>query len=59
MAAPPEVFEFRPPDADAVLAALGVGILQSAGKPYRLSDVAQAHADLQEGRSSGSLYLVP
>ena len=45
--------------ADAVLAALGDGILQSAGKPYRLSDVAQAHADLQEGRSSGSLYLVP
>ena len=45
--------------ADAVLAALRDGILQSAGKPYLLSDVAQAHADLQEGRSSGSLYLVP
>ena len=45
--------------AEAVLAALQEGILQSVGKPYRLGDVAQAHADLENGRSTGSLYLVP
>jgi NADPH2:quinone reductase len=45
--------------ADAVLSAVQEGILQSAGKAYRLSEVAQAHADLEGGRSSGSLYLVP
>jgi len=45
--------------AEAVLAALQSGILRATGKPYRLSDAAQAHADLEGGRSSGSLYLVP
>jgi NADPH2:quinone reductase len=45
--------------ADAVLSAVREGILRSAGKAYRLSDAAQAHADLEAGRSSGSLYLVP
>jgi NADPH2:quinone reductase len=45
--------------AEAVLSALRDGILQAAGKPYRLRDAAQAHADLEGGRSSGSLYLVP
>jgi NADPH2:quinone reductase len=45
--------------ADAVLSAVQEGILQSAGKAYRLSEVAQAHTDLEGGRSSGSLYLVP
>ena len=43
----------------AVLAALQERVLQATGKPYRLSDAAQAHADLEAGRSSGSLYLVP
>jgi len=45
--------------ADAVLAAAQQGILRSQGKAYRLGDVAQAHADLEDGRSTGSLYLVP
>ena len=45
--------------ADAVLSALQEGILHSAGKAYRLSDAAQAHADLEGGRTSSSLYLVP
>jgi NADPH:quinone reductase len=45
--------------ADAVLSAVQEGILHSAGKAYRLSDAAQAHADLEGGRTSGSLYLVP
>jgi NADPH:quinone reductase len=35
------------------------GILRATGTPYRLSDAVQAHADLEAGRSSGSLYLVP
>jgi len=45
--------------ADAALTALRDGILQASGTPYRLRDVARAHADLEAGRSSGSLYLVP
>ena len=45
--------------ADAVVSALRDGILRAAGKAYRLSDAAQAHADLEGGRSSGSLYLIP
>jgi NADPH:quinone reductase len=45
--------------AGAVLSALRDGILLSAGKPYGLGDAAQAHVDLEGGRSSGSLYLVP
>ncbi|HET6839356.1 MAG TPA: quinone oxidoreductase [Bradyrhizobium sp.] len=45
--------------AAAVLKALRDGVLQVAGKPYRLSDAARAHTDLEEGRSTGSLYLVP
>ena len=45
--------------AGAVLSAVREGILPSAGTAYRLSDAAQAHADLEGGRSSGSLYLVP
>ena len=45
--------------ADAVLSAVQEGILHSAGKAYRLSDAAQAHADLEAGRTSRSLYLVP
>jgi NADPH2:quinone reductase len=45
--------------ADAVLSALQEGVLRSAGTAYRLSDAAQAHADLEGGRTSSSLYLVP
>jgi NADPH2:quinone reductase len=45
--------------ADAVLSAVQEGILRSAGTAYRLSDAAQAHADLEGGRTSNSLYLVP
>lgn len=45
--------------ADAVLAALTRGELESAGTAYRLRDVAQAHADLEAGRTSGALYLTP
>jgi NADPH2:quinone reductase len=45
--------------ADAVLSAVQDGVLRSAGKSYRLSEAAQAHADLEGGRTSGALYLVP
>ena len=45
--------------ADAVLSAVEEGVLRTAGKSYRLSEAAQAHADLEGGRTSGSLYLVP
>jgi NADPH2:quinone reductase len=43
--------------AEAVLAAIADGILRGSGKAYALSDAAQAHADLESGSSSGSLYL--
>jgi len=45
--------------ADAVLAALASGVLEGKGTAYRLRDVAQAHADLEAGRTSGALYLTP
>jgi NADPH2:quinone reductase len=45
--------------ADAVLAALTNGELNGVGTSYRLCDVAQAHADLEAGRTSGALYLKP
>lgn len=45
--------------AKAVLAALAEGILQGTGTSYRLSEAAQAHTDLEAGRTSGALYLLP
>jgi NADPH2:quinone reductase len=45
--------------AQAVLAALEAGVLKGVGKAYSLNDVAQAHADLEGGRTSGALYLKP
>jgi len=45
--------------AEAVLAALEAGVLKGIGKAYSLSEAAQAHADLESGRSSGALYLTP
>ncbi|WP_315837022.1 quinone oxidoreductase [Bradyrhizobium prioriisuperbiae] len=45
--------------AQAVLAALAEGVLQGKGKPYRLSEAVQAHIDLEAGRTSGALILVP
>jgi NADPH2:quinone reductase len=43
--------------AEAVLAAITAGILVGTGKAYALSEAAQAHADLESGRTSGALYL--
>jgi NADPH2:quinone reductase len=43
--------------AEAVLAALAGGVLRAAGKAYRLSEAARAHAELEGGLSSGALYL--
>jgi NADPH2:quinone reductase len=45
--------------AEAVLAAVQDGILQTAGTGYPLDQAAKVHADLEAGRSTGSLYLVP
>jgi NADPH2:quinone reductase len=45
--------------AEAVLSALAEGILHGEGRAYPLREVARAHRDLESGRSSGSLYLVP
>ena len=45
--------------ANAVLSLIAEGVLFSQGTPHRLSAAARAHSDLEEGRTSGSLYLVP
>jgi NADPH:quinone reductase len=45
--------------AEAVLAAIESGVLRVAGQSYPLSEAARAHADLEAGRTSGSLYLKP
>lgn len=46
--------------AHDVLAALQAGIIEPAvWKTYKLEDVAQAHADLESGRASGTLLLIP
>jgi NADPH2:quinone reductase len=45
--------------ANAVLAAMRDGILKAAGTGYPLGEAAKAHADLEAGRSTGALYLVP
>jgi NADPH2:quinone reductase len=45
--------------AQAVLAALASGAFKATGKAYSLDDAAQAHADLEAGRTTGALYLKP
>lgn len=45
--------------AQAVLSALKAGVLKGVGKAYSLSEVVQAHADLEGGRTSGAVYLKP
>jgi NADPH2:quinone reductase len=45
--------------AAAVLAALSAGVLRASGRAYPLADAAVAQSDLEAGRTSGSLYLVP
>lgn len=43
----------------AVLQALQAGIITVSSHDYPLSEAAKAHADLEAGRSSGSLLLIP
>lgn len=45
--------------AEAVVAAMRLGIASTVGATYALRDAAQAHADLEAGRSTGSLLLIP
>ncbi|WP_315765558.1 MULTISPECIES: quinone oxidoreductase [unclassified Bradyrhizobium] len=45
--------------AAAVLTALAKRELVGVGTVYALADAAQAHRDLENGRSRGALYLVP
>jgi NADPH2:quinone reductase len=45
--------------AERVIAALTDGILRIAGNACRLRDAARAQADLEAGRTTGALYLVP
>ena len=51
--------EYQARAAD-VLAALEAGIISPRiWARYRLADAAQAHADLESGRSSGAIILTP
>jgi len=43
----------------AVLQALRSGIITVTSRDYALSDAAKAHMDLEAGRNSGSLLLIP
>jgi NADPH2:quinone reductase len=54
-----DVTEYRDRAAD-VFAAVEAGIITpSIWKRYPLADVAQAHADLEGGKSSGTIVLIP
>ena len=44
---------------EAVLSALSEGVLRTRGRAYPLADAAQAQAELEAGRTSGAIYLVP
>lgn len=55
--ATPEEYKMR---ADAVIAALVDGIIApKIWKTYPLSEAIQAHADLESGRSQGTILLIP
>jgi NADPH2:quinone reductase len=46
--------------ADALFAAIAAGVLKlPPSRAYPLTEAAQAHADLQARRTSGSNILVP
>jgi NADPH2:quinone reductase len=47
------------PAADDLFAALADGLASTVGAEYRLIDAAHAHRDLQGGRTTGSVILVP
>lgn len=55
-AADPDTY---PIAAAALLQAMRSGILAEIGGEYCLADAARAQSDLEEGRSTGSLLLVP
>jgi len=48
-----------PAAASAVLEMMGHGVVADVGGEYALKDAAQAHADLEAGRTTGSLLLIP
>ncbi|QEW08459.1 quinone oxidoreductase [Nitrincola iocasae] len=45
--------------AEEVIKVFGVGIVADVGGEYRLADAAKAHMELELGRTTGSLVLVP
>ncbi|MCQ2003519.1 quinone oxidoreductase family protein [Rhizobium sp. NRK18] len=45
--------------ADRVIHHLAAGMAPGEGQEYALADVAQAHRDLEAGRTSGSAILIP
>ena len=45
--------------AAALIAVMQAGVVAQIGGEYPLADAARAHADLEEGRTTGSLLLIP
>lgn len=48
-----------PVAADALVSAMLAGIVAAVGAQYALAEVATAHADLEAGRTTGSVLLIP
>jgi len=55
-AAEQETYRFA---TQAVIAAIGQGIIQNAGNEYALTEAARAQSDLESGKTVGSIVLVP
>jgi NADPH:quinone reductase len=51
--------ETYPLAAQAVISAIRLGIVQNAGTEYALTEAARAQSDLESGKTTGSLVLVP
>ena len=51
--------ETYPLVAQAVISAIRLGIVQNAGNEYSLTEAARAQSDLESGKTTGSLVLVP
>jgi NADPH2:quinone reductase len=45
--------------SEALIAVMQAGVVAEIGGEYFLVDAAKAHADLEAGRTTGSLLLIP
>ena len=52
-------FSFYAEAAAALIDAFRLNITAAIGEEFALSDVAKAHTELEAGRTTGSLLLIP